>query len=203
MSKYVVWDQGGVIFRSHLAPRENKYAQYLSKKYGVSIEDYKEAYRDKKKAFNGGFTLLEAEQQFLDRLEIDMSPDEAFHKRIEIEGIPGIYPEILELMWEIDKAGCRNSYLTNGSVLYLSMLEYLGEIPKLYSGIASDSVGVVKPDPKIYVLLENSLNTDVREDLFLIDDLSDNIQVAAYRGWRAHLFIGNNKLTSVTRDFIS
>ena len=48
---------------------------------------------------------------------------------------------------------------------------------------------VIKPDPKIYTMLEQDCGV-APENLLFTDDRADNIAVAANRGWQTHLFEG-------------
>ena len=53
----------------------------------------------------------------------------------------------------------------------------------------SGYLGVVKPDPAIYAALEQGSGL-AGGDLFFTDDKQENIDAAAARGWRVHLFEG-------------
>ena len=46
---------------------------------------------------------------------------------------------------------------------------------------------VIKPDPRIYQLLEDDCGLEP-ETLLFADDRADNIDMARSRGWNAHLF---------------
>lgn len=53
----------------------------------------------------------------------------------------------------------------------------------------SGHLGVIKPDPKIYEIVET--DSGVAPDALLFtDDRPDNIEMAANRGWQTHLFEG-------------
>ena len=53
----------------------------------------------------------------------------------------------------------------------------------------SGQMQVIKPDPKIYTMLEQDCGV-APENLFFTDDRADNVAVAASRGWQTHLFEG-------------
>ncbi len=53
----------------------------------------------------------------------------------------------------------------------------------------SGHMQVIKPDPKIYALLEADCGV-APEALIFTDDRPDNIEMAARRGWQVHLFEG-------------
>jgi 2-haloacid dehalogenase len=48
---------------------------------------------------------------------------------------------------------------------------------------------VIKPDPKIYEILEQDCGIEPTKLLFT-DDRADNIAMAKSRGWQTHLFEG-------------
>ena len=51
----------------------------------------------------------------------------------------------------------------------------------------SGHMGVIKPDPAIYAMVENATG-HAPETLLFTDDRADNIAAAAARGWQTHLF---------------
>lgn len=53
----------------------------------------------------------------------------------------------------------------------------------------SGHMGVTKPDPQIYAMLEADSGVDPAGLLF-VDDRSENLDAAAARGWQTHLFDG-------------
>ncbi|MEM9852472.1 MAG: HAD family phosphatase [Pseudomonadota bacterium] len=64
--------------------------------------------------------------------------------------------------------------------------DFLSEFDRRY---ISGHMGVIKPEPKIYQMLEEDCGL-AGSDLFFTDDRADNIAAASARGWRAHLFDG-------------
>ncbi|MDG2341114.1 MAG: HAD family phosphatase [Paracoccaceae bacterium] len=61
---------------------------------------------------------------------------------------------------------------------------FLGEFDKRY---ISGHMGVIKPDPRIYEMLEQDCGV-TPDTLLFADDRQDNIDMAISRGWKAHLF---------------
>ncbi len=53
----------------------------------------------------------------------------------------------------------------------------------------SGHMGVIKPDPEIFRMVEEDSGTPP-EQLLFTDDRADNIAAAAARGWQTHLFEG-------------
>ena len=67
-----------------------------------------------------------------------------------------------------------------------SHYDFLKEFDRDY---VSGQMQVIKPDPKIYIMLEQDCGVEP-ENLLFTDDRADNIAVAANRGWQTHLFEG-------------
>ncbi len=63
-------------------------------------------------------------------------------------------------------------------------LEFLGEFDREF---VSGRLGVMKPDPAIYALVEAESGI-AGAGLLFADDRADNITAAARRGWRTHQF---------------
>ena len=67
-----------------------------------------------------------------------------------------------------------------------SHYDFLKEFDRDY---VSGQMQVIKPDPKIYTMLEQDCGV-APENLLFTDDRADNIAVATNRGWQTHLFEG-------------
>jgi 2-haloacid dehalogenase len=63
---------------------------------------------------------------------------------------------------------------------------FLNEFDQRY---ISGHMGVIKPDPKIYQMLEDDCGL-YPDRLLFTDDRADNIAAADARGWKTHLFTG-------------
>ena len=78
--------------------------------------------------------------------------------------------------------------LTNfGSYSYAEArpkMDFLSEFDREY---LSGRMGVIKPDPRIYEMVEDDCGLPPNRLLFT-DDKADNITAAARRGWRTHQF---------------
>lgn len=67
---------------------------------------------------------------------------------------------------------------------------FLGEFDRPF---VSGHMAVIKPAPRIYEMVEADLGLS-GDQLFFTDDRPDNIDAAAARGWRTHLFEGPDGL---------
>ena len=66
----------------------------------------------------------------------------------------------------------------------LPKMDFLTDFDRLY---VSGRMGVTKPDPRIYQMVEEDCGLPP-ESLLFTDDRADNITAAARRGWRTHQF---------------
>jgi 2-haloacid dehalogenase len=66
----------------------------------------------------------------------------------------------------------------------LPKMDFLTDFDRLY---VSGQMGVIKPDPRIYEMVEDDCGLPP-ESLLFTDDRADNITAAARRGWRTHQF---------------
>jgi 2-haloacid dehalogenase len=66
------------------------------------------------------------------------------------------------------------------------LLDFLSEFDREY---VSGRMGVIKPDPRIYAMVEADCGIAPGRLLFT-DDRADNIAAAAVRGWQTHHFDG-------------
>ncbi|MBU9697651.1 HAD family phosphatase [Rhodobacteraceae bacterium HSP-20] len=63
-------------------------------------------------------------------------------------------------------------------------MDFLMDFDRLY---VSGRMGVIKPDPRIYEMVEQDCGI-APDRLLFTDDRADNITAAARRGWRTHQF---------------
>lgn len=63
-------------------------------------------------------------------------------------------------------------------------MDFLSDFDRLY---VSGRMGVIKPDPRIYAMVEEDCGI-APDRLLFTDDRADNITAAARRGWRTHQF---------------
>lgn len=68
----------------------------------------------------------------------------------------------------------------------LTQYDFLGEFDRAY---VSGRMGVTKPDPQIFDMVEQDCGLPPQALLFT-DDRTDNIAAAQARGWQTHLFEG-------------
>jgi 2-haloacid dehalogenase len=72
-------------------------------------------------------------------------------------------------------------------VLAAAEFDFLNEFDRTY---VSGHLGVIKPDPAIYEMVERDLGM-APQALIFVDDKAENIDMALARGWRGHIFDGH------------
>lgn len=102
-----------------------------------------------------------------------------------------LIPGALHLMRALQACGVPVFALTNfgiGSFDYAADTTYpfLRDFDRAY---VSGHLGVLKPDPRIYEIVEQDCGI-APERLLFADDRADNITAAQARGWQTHLFDG-------------
>ncbi|ALG89060.1 MULTISPECIES: HAD family hydrolase [Actibacterium] len=107
-----------------------------------------------------------------------------------IELAQPVIPHSLHLMRALRGKGVPVFALTNfgiGSFDYaVPFYPFLKDFDRHY---ISGHMGVIKPDPKIYQMVERDCGI-APDRLLFTDDRADNITAAAARGWQTHLFEG-------------
>jgi len=66
--------------------------------------------------------------------------------------------------------------------------------------IISSRVGIVKPDPRIYAIVEQRTGFSGADILF-IDDKAENVEAALARGWSSHVFTNWDNFSVARQDY--
>ena len=107
-----------------------------------------------------------------------------------IEMAAPIIPQSLHLLRALRTRGVPVFALTNFGIgtfdLASRHYDFLGEFDRHY---ISGHMGVIKPEPEIYAMVEQDCGVAPGRLLFT-DDRADNIAAARARGWQAHHFDG-------------
>lgn len=102
----------------------------------------------------------------------------------------GVYPGAVELVEEVGRAGVATACLTNTNEPHWRLLSTpthpsFFPVEKLDHRFASHLLRLRKPDDAIYAHVEATTNVPPEAILFF-DDVSENTEAAARRGWRTH-----------------
>ncbi|SFO93114.1 HAD family hydrolase [Tranquillimonas alkanivorans] len=107
-----------------------------------------------------------------------------------IELAKPVIPHSLELLRALRSKGLPVYCLSNFGIGSFAFAEtqypFLAEFDRRY---ISGHMGVIKPHPEIYRMVEEDCGVTPANLLFT-DDRPDNIRAAADRGWQTHLFEG-------------
>jgi 2-haloacid dehalogenase len=99
-------------------------------------------------------------------------------------------PHSVRLMGALQAKGIPVFSLTNfGIETYAIAAPHYPFLTQFDRDFISSHMGVIKPDPRIYAMLEEDSGLSGPELLFT-DDRIDNITAAEARGWQTHLFDG-------------
>ena len=114
---------------------------------------------------------------------------EAYRARFN-ETIPGPVPGTHAIVRRLAAQGVPLYALTNFGAEFWAGFRPQQPIFDLFADIVvSGDERVAKPDPRIYEIAEARFGHRP-EELFFTDDNPANVEAAAARGWRAHLFTG-------------
>jgi putative hydrolase of the HAD superfamily len=109
--------------------------------------------------------------------------------RLQEHYLLGAYPGVADLLDELVTTGVRTACLSNTADPHWQMMQdrsgphYL-PLERLNYRFASHLVGFRKPDDAIYAHVERETGLSGNRIVFF-DDVEENVQAAARRGWRA------------------
>ncbi len=99
-------------------------------------------------------------------------------------------PHSVRLLRALNARGVRTFALTNFGIgtwaIATPAYDFLNEFTHAY---VSGHMGVAKPDPEIYAMVEADCGLPAKALLFT-DDRAENIAAAQARGWQTHVFDG-------------
>jgi HAD superfamily hydrolase (TIGR01509 family) len=117
----------------------------------------------------------------------------SWHDRWIEMASPGI-PRCWALLRSLRKAGVPVFALSNFGIDSLALAERTYPVLREFDHrFISGHLGVVKPDARIYEIVEGQSGLS-GDQLFFIDDRPENIAAAEARGWQGHLFEGPGQL---------
>ncbi len=110
------------------------------------------------------------------------------------QSIIGVIQGTVEILYRLKAAGYRIYGLTNWSAEKFHLVRHKYEIFNIFEDIiVSGEVKLLKPDPAIFHLLLQKINSPAEECL-VIDDSEQNIEVAQKMGFATHLFTSPARL---------
>jgi putative hydrolase of the HAD superfamily len=98
--------------------------------------------------------------------------------------------ETVDLVQRLRAAGYRCVYLSNMPAPVADVLDAAGDLANWFDGgLYSCRVGLVKPEPEIFVTAQRLLGLEPSRTT-LVDDRAANVEAARLLGWHAVLFTG-------------
>lgn len=124
--------------------------------------------------------MRDAHPEWADEIEI-------WHNRW-IEMLTPVISENVALLRSLRADGMPVFALSNfGTETFEMARSHFDFLDEFEHRFISGQLGVLKPDPEIYEILEKMTKIQP-STLFFIDDNADNIAMAAHRGWQTHHF---------------
>jgi FMN phosphatase YigB (HAD superfamily) len=183
MTKIVCFDLGAVLVR--IAHTWQEAAQIAKVSIQASIPNHWP------RSSNPDLLAFEAGQisydVFIDRLAQTLGISTGEARAVQASVLNGEYPETAAFVQEVRKTGWRVGCLSNTSPAHWAKLtdpNIYPTVAKLEIRVASNEIGVAKPDQGAYLAFERAAGVTPTEVVFF-DDSSPNVQAAIARGWRA------------------
>jgi FMN phosphatase YigB (HAD superfamily) len=183
MTKIVCFDLGAVLVR--IAHTWQEAAQIANVGIQASVPNpWPRSSNPDLLAFEAGQISYDV---FIERLAqtLGISTDEA--RAVQASVLNGEYPETAAFVQEVRASGWRVGCLSNTSPAHWAKLTDPNSYPtvaKLEVRVASNEIGVAKPDQGAYLAFERAAGVTSAEVIFF-DDSGPNVQAAIARGWRA------------------
>lgn len=105
--------------------------------------------------------------------------------RVHDAWILGEYEGVASLLDGLRNRGAATACLSNTNASHWVQLHRMPFFAALDHRHASHELGLVKPDPRIYLEFERRVGRS-GSDIVYFDDLPENVEAAASAGWRAH-----------------
>jgi epoxide hydrolase-like predicted phosphatase len=180
MIKAVIFDYGGVMRLSHDDTIK------IAKTYGISRQDF-----------------LEKAMPFLDLFRLGLMSENNFWKKVSFvlgKNVPknskelwredtkvmSLYPAMVDFVKQLRKKKIKTAVLSNTIKPHVEITKKKGGYKYFDKVILSCEVGLVKPDPKIYLLAVKKLKVKPNQCIY-IDDKELNLEPAHNLGMKTIL----------------
>jgi FMN phosphatase YigB (HAD superfamily) len=183
MTKIVCFDLGAVLVR--IAHTWQEVAQIAKVSIQASIPNpWLRSSNPDLLAFEAGQISYDV---FIERLAQTLGISTGEARAVQSSVLSGEYPETAAFVQEVRKTGWRVGCLSNTSPAHWAKLtdpNIYPTVANLEIRVASNEIGVAKPDQGAYLAFERTAGVTPTEVVFF-DDSSPNVQAAITRGWRA------------------
>lgn len=183
--RVVVFDLGGVLVRICRSWREGCAAAGLPVRAEMDSDGVMSRVRSVFAAYDEGrVSCEEAFERLSEAVGGAYSPEEL--ARLHDAWLIGVYEGVEGLVDELASAGVTTGVLSNTNHRHWTrMRASYGVLGRITHPHASHLLRVRKPDEGIYRLFEERTGASAAQMIFF-DDLEENVEAAARRGWFAH-----------------
>lgn len=180
----VVFDIGGVLSAPEGGVPE------LSAALGLTPETFAPAYWRHRDAYDRGSAAEEYWGAVGEDLGLTWTSEQWSRlDRIDAQRWSDPAPAPGELLGRVQASGVATAILSNAPASMAAAVRAGGWSARFEQRFFSCDLGAAKPEPTVYVAVEEAFG--VRgDDLVFLDDRPVNVEAAAQRGWRAHLWSG-------------
>ena len=193
MTPWLLIDYGEVIS----LPYDDTVHQRVAALLGITPDTLAERYWPDRLALDAGLPSDEYWTRVAGRT---VPVDEARElDRVDIGGWARVDPRMLDLLDEQSAAGVRLALLSNAPLIQAEAFDELTWTDRFEHVFVSSRIGLVKPDPAIYIHAVAAMGTEPDEVTF-VDDKEVNVVGAREAGLDALLFRGAPSLRLALRE---
>jgi len=182
MIKAIVYDLDGmVIFEPHY------YSIEMAGKYGVPLEEFRfgDDYKECKKGKMSVKKFIKPlHEKWLKYSQFDLSLDEYIKGWFDFATLNA---DIVKIAKQLQKKGIVNIIFTNNSRERVEFLEKKFNLSETFIIVGSYDLGVLKPDPKFYKVLQKKYQLKPKEVL-VFDDKEEKVQKLKAMGYPAEVY---------------
>ena len=187
MTPWLLIDYGEVIS----LPYDESVRDEVAGLLGIAPEVLAESYWPDRPALDGGLPSDEYWTRVAGR---PVLPDEAHAlDRVDIGGWARVDPRMLDLLDEQAAAGVRLALLSNAPPIQAEAFDELTWTHRFEHVFVSSRLGLVKPDPAIYLHAVDVMGAKP-DDVTFVDDRQPNVEGAVQAGLAGVLFTGVDDL---------
>ncbi len=178
----VVFDLGGVLVPS------SRVVPLLAADLGVTEAEFAAAYWPPRQAYDLGGSASEYWGVVVTALGRDAEPDLLRGlEQTDSDKWSTLPPESVALLDQLRDDGERLTVLSNAPAPLAVAVRAAAWSDLMERLLFSAEIGVMKPDPAVYVSADAAFGT-VPGDVVFFDDRADNVAAARDHGWDAHLW---------------
>lgn len=183
MIRFVVFDLGQVLSSPpdiYRAPAEL---------LGVDPEAYRASYWTYRRSYDAGGSRVEYWQPILEDLDVQPTGELiSTLAQLDSDLWLQLRPTALDLVNDVYGWGLRTALLSNAPLVMGRAIRQAEWAPLFDHIFISAELGITKPEPEIFRLVNAQLGV-ASEEIAFIDDREPNVDAAARLGWQAHLWV--------------